>query len=153
MQNDVGHGASPAAQRFEAMIARLVNPSDPTPKQTPETPDVESQAYFLPQPAMSGGKVSYDDCKRTDEPSSIPGIKGGDMVDARGQGRSFIYDYPTTKGFKEFEAQVINQDTAIGLEGKGRRVFQCIGNKRDAEYLTEIFHEQVKRTTFQACHL
>ena len=76
MQNDVGHGASPTAQRFEAMIARLVNPSDPTPKQTPETPDVESQAYFLPQPAMSGGKVSYDDCKRTDEPSSIPGIKG-----------------------------------------------------------------------------
>ena len=153
MEDDVGHGASTAAQRFEALIAQLVNPSDPTPKQTPETPDVKSQAYFLLQPDMSSGRVSYDDCKRTSEPSAIPDIKKGDMVDARGKGRSFVYYYPSVSGFDDFQTQVANQDSAVGLEGKGRRVFQCVGTARDAAYLTDVFRGRVRQTVFKACHL
>ena len=98
MEDDVGHGASAAAQRFEALIARLVNPSDPTPKQSPETPDVKSQAYFLPQPNMVTGKVSYDDCKRTIDPSPIVGIRKGDMVEMKSEGASFTYYYDSLSG-------------------------------------------------------
>ena len=75
------------------------------------------------------------------------------MVDARSEGRSFVYHYPTVKGFREFHDQVINQDTAVDLEGKGRRVWQCVGTKEDAAHLTQLFGREVKDTIFAPCHL
>ena len=149
MQDDVPHGPSAKSAEWEAFIATLVNPLDPTPKQTP---DVRSQAYLLPQPRMPSGRVSYDDCKRMDDPPIIKGMKKGDMADARCDDRRFTYLFPNVRGYPEFRKQLGYQDTALKLEGKGRRVFQCLGRQEDVDRLEAELGKNLP-STVKACHL
>lgn len=91
MRNDRGGGTSPEGQEYEARIAALVNPSSPTPKRTPENPQIRSQAYSLSQPQMKTKEVALDDCKRTSEPSPIPNIRKGTMVEIKSRARPSFY--------------------------------------------------------------
>ena len=152
MGPDRGHGSSEAAQIREALIALLVNPSDPTPKQTPDNPAVQSQAYFLPQPNMKDGRVSYDDCKKTGEPSPISEMRRGDMVEVKSDEASFIFHVPTVRGYTEFRDQVTNQNDAVEREGQGRRIFYCVPTAYDASTLTEEFRYRYKASRFLVCH-
>lgn len=66
---DRRNGPNPNAEAWERFVHGLVNPSDPT---------KDEHAYYLPNPfypdnPKAKADVSFDDCKKTNEPSLIPG--------------------------------------------------------------------------------
>lgn len=149
---DRPRGPNDKADFREWLIAQLVNPSDPTPKRTEFEPTVRSQAYYLPLPGKPTGEISFDDCKRTDEPSTILGLRKGDMVEVKDDGASFTYRAQGTQGFQNTDRQIRDQNASIALEGEGRRVFYCVGNESDAAFLRKKYEDYVLTSRFAVCH-
>ena len=138
---DVPHRFSQAAIDYENRVHRLTNPEDPT---------KEGYAYFLPNPD-TGGTTSFDDCKKASTPSAIPGIRKGDMVDAKNDQYEKMIMYPWFTGIEKLEDQLESQQDAVVAEGKGRQVFVCFDGARAAEAAAKMYSERFKQMRFLDC--
>ncbi len=137
-RKDVPHRFSQAVIDYENLVHRLTNPEDPT---------KEGYAYFLPNP-NTGGETSFDDCKKANTPSAIPGIRRGDMVDAKNER---MLSQPWITGIKKLEGQFKSQQDAVVADGKGRQVFVCFDGARAAEAAEEMYGEKFNRLRFLDC--
>ena len=141
---DVPNGSTAAAEAWERFVHGIVNPSDPT---------KDEHAYYLPNPSYQpGGRlsafVSYDDCKKSDEPSRIPGIKRGDMVDAKDNAFNWLYGMPWDTSLDRLDKQLQSQNNAIKHEGRGRRLFYCYDGDFAAALARSRYGKTYKNTTF-----
>ena len=144
---DVPNGPNAAAEAWERFVHGFVNPSDPT---------KDGNAYYLPNPAyVPGGRqralVSYDDCKKSDEPSRIPGIKKGDMVDGKNHAFNWLYGMSWSTSLQQLDDQLRRQEDGIQEEGRGRHLFYCYDGDFAATLARMQYGEKYHNTKFLNC--
>ncbi len=151
MRPDRPNGANAAGDLEEARVAQVINPGDPTPKATPTNPEVMSMAYYLPVSSPSG-EIAIDDCKRTSQPiASIPDLRKGDMVEVKTAGAAALVLLKLDGPWRQFEEQLGRQLDAIAREGKGRRLFTCVGSESNVADFKKEFGADFKEANFIVC--
>ena len=139
-ENDRPNGPNTSGDEFEYEMSLLINPNDPTPKQSVATPNVTSQAYYLPSPTPDG-KTTFDDCKKDDTPTvlNIPNLKAGAMFEMKAPGWSGLLSNEKTAGYRTFAKQVDSQNAAVLAEGRARQIYYCMGNQSAADEARNAF--------------
>ena len=134
-------------------MSLLINPESPTPKHSTATPDVTSQAYYLPSPTPAG-QTSFDDCKQSDTPTSlpIPGLRSGDLFELKAPGWGWQIFAQGSAGDQQFARQVDNQNAAVVAEGRGRQIYYCLGNQAVVDQAQLRFGKPNQNSHFLVCH-